>query len=201
MVRLVQLEGYVSQKQHDLLNQYVIKCNKCNITFNSSKAMTYLNNNCLPRSTKIYAAEEDYMWAVLFKLNDFENNNVMNGELLYPELISVGFNTTVPQGTTWNDLTNPKYTNRYLGRGAKLCDFASSMNNTFNEIVANLKEESTPSSGQTRNRLVDYTIVNFNDPTADTPLKKTSVVSWSRVDQYNGSAILVYGNGVKTELV
>ena len=75
------------------------------------------------------------------------------------------------------------------------------MNDTYKEILANLKQETAPMTGQTRNRLVDYTIINDNDPTADTPLKKTSVVSWSRVSLCNGSAYLIYGNGVKTEIV
>ena len=115
MVRNIQFEGYVSQTQHNLLNQYVVKMNNCNKTITGKNVMNYLTTNSVPRTLDVFTGEGDYLWGMLLSMSDFQANSGMNGELVYPELISVGFKTTVPQGTTWNDLTDPKYSNRYLG--------------------------------------------------------------------------------------
>jgi hypothetical protein len=201
MVRAIQFEGYVSRTQHELLNQYVVKMNNCNKVITGKNVMNYLTTNSVPRTVEVFASEGDYLWGMIMSISDFQANNGMNCELIDPELISVGFNTIVPQGTTWNDLTDSKYSNRYLGTGAKLCDFATNMKATFNKILVSLNTSPLPRVGQTCNRLVDYTIVNITDPTADSYLPKTSAVSWSNVNTTNGPSILVWGHGVKVEYI
>ena len=199
MVRSIQYEGYVSQTQHILLNQYVVKMNNCNKTITGKNVMNYLNTNSVPRTFDVFAAEGDYMWVMIMSIPDFRANNGMNCELVYPELISVAFNTTVPQGTTWANLTDPKYSNRYLGNGAKLCDFATNMKATYNQILVSLNKSPLPQTGQTCHKLVDYTIVNSNDPTADSYQAKTSGASWSNVNTPTGPSMMIWGHGIKTE--